>query len=442
MPAFRYEAMSTSGQRSAGTLEAADRGEAVRKLARRGLQPFSLSAEGGKPVAASGAAKEKNSKGAGETSAKTKAAVSASKAPVSGKASAAKSVITGPLKLSRSQVIQFTEELCDLLTAGLQLEQALHAMENRSVPVLRQLATSVRERVRDGLPLSAALHQVSPSFDELYCNLVSAGEAGGALGSILNRQARHLNQLEQLRAKVTGALIYPAFIIISGIALSVTMVTFLLPKMAALVESTGKELPTMAQWLMAMSGFIKSWWWLLIAAVILVVISVHVLFQDKGRMAWWHRKMLDLPMYGPVLRTRFEVQFLETLGNLLKNGLPLHRALELVRKATVNLYLREQLEAVETAVHDGGSLSRALERAGVLRPLVIDMVRVGEQTGEMADALEKAAERFDRQLTKTIEHATALLQPVLMLVMAVLVGGMVWMMINIVFSTLQQIQSR
>jgi type II secretory pathway component PulF len=136
------------------------------------------------------------------------------------------------------------------------------------------------------------------------------------------------------------------------------------------------------------------------------------------------------------------VQFLETLGNLLKNGLPLHRALELVRKATMNLYLREQLASVETTVHDGGSLSRALERTGVLRPLVIDMIRVGEQTGEMADALEKAAERFDRQLTKTIDNATALLQPVLMLVMAVLVGGMVWMMINIVFSTLQQIQTR
>lgn len=436
MPAFRYEAMSTSGQRSAGTLEAADRGEAVRKLARRGLQPFSLSAEGGKPAAAAVATKEKNGKG--DASAKAKSAAAAStKAPASGKA-----VPTGPLKLSRAQVIQFTEELCDLLTAGLQLEQALHAMENRSVPVLRQLATSVRERVRDGLPLSTALHQVSPSFDELYCNLVSAGEAGGALGSILNRQARHLNQLEQLRSKVTGALIYPAFIIISGIALSITMVTFLLPKMAMLVESTGKELPMMAQWLMNLSGFIKSWWWLILAGLILTVIAVHLLFKDKGRIAWWHRTMLDLPMYGPVLRTRFEVQFLETLGNLLKNGLPLHRALELVRKATMNLYIREQLMAVETSVHDGGSLSRAMERAGVMRPLVVDMIRVGEQTGEMADALEKAAERFDRQLTKTIDNATALLQPVLMLVMAVLVGGMVWMMINIVFSTLQQIQTR
>lgn len=443
MPAFRYEAMSTSGQRSAGTLEAADRGEAVRKLARRGLQPFSLNAEDGKPAAAV-ATKDKNNKDKGDKgSAKSKVTAAAAKAGTSGKTGTAKGAApTGPIKLSRAQVIQFTEELCDLLTAGLQLEQALHAMENRSVPVLRQLATSVRERVRDGLPLSSSLHQVSPSFDELFCNLVSAGEAGGALGSILNRQARYLNQMEQLRSKVTGALIYPAFIIISGIALAVTMVTFLLPRMAKLVQSTGKDLPAVAQWLLNASDFIKAWWWLFVIVAILTAITVHLLFQDKGRIAWWHRTMLNLPMYGPVLRTRFEVQFLETLGNLLKNGLPLHRALELVRKTTMNLYLREQLISVETAVHDGGSLSRAIDKTGVLRPLVVDMVRVGEQTGEMADALEKAAERFDRQLTKTIDHATALLQPVLMMVMAVLVGGMVWMMISIVFSTLQQIQDR
>ncbi|MEZ0273721.1 MAG: type II secretion system F family protein, partial [Roseimicrobium sp.] len=200
--------------------------------------------------------------------------------------------------------------------------------------------------------------------------------------------------------------------------------------------------PVVAQWLLSVSGFVQSWWWMFVIFAILTVITVQVLFQSKARLAWWHRTMLNLPLYGPVLRTRFEVQFLETLGNLLKNGLPLHRALELVRRATMNLYLHERLETVEIAVHDGGSLSRALEKTGVLRPLVIDMVRVGEQTGEMADALEKAAERFDRQLTKTIDHATALLQPVLMLVMAVLVGGMVWMMISIVFSTLQQINDR
>jgi general secretion pathway protein F/type IV pilus assembly protein PilC len=155
MPAFRYEAVSTSGQRSAGTLEAMDRGEAVRKLTRRGLQPFSLSADDSKAAPVKEKKKEKDrgdaaSKSQASASAKANAAAST---PAAAKSAKAKAAPTGPLKLSRAQVIQFTEELCDLLTAGLQLEQALHAMENRSVPVLRQLATAVRERVRDGLPL-------------------------------------------------------------------------------------------------------------------------------------------------------------------------------------------------------------------------------------------------------------------------------------------------
>jgi general secretion pathway protein F/type IV pilus assembly protein PilC len=417
MPLFHYEAVTSSGQRNAGSLEAGDRGEALRKLSRKGLQPFSLRAVEGKDAA--------------------------SAKPVSSKEKAAKGQATeAVIKLSRAQVIQFTEELCDLLTAGLQLESALHAMENRSANVVRDLAMRLRERVRDGVPFSLALHQVSPSFGDLYCNLVAAGEAGGSLDSILNRQARHLNQMEVLRARMMSAMIYPSFIIASGIALGITFVTYLLPKLAVLLKSTSREVPVAVTWLLSFSDFIKAWWWLFVIFLLLTSIAVHVLFQDQTRLAWWDRVKLKLPVFGPLLRTNFEVQFLETMGNLLKNGLPLHRALELVRKATGNIFLRDRLGAVEMSVADGGSLSRALEKTGIARPLVVDMVRVGEQTGEMADTLEKAAERFDRHLSKVIERATALIQPVIMLGMAAMVGGMAWMMINIVFSTLQQVNHR
>jgi general secretion pathway protein F/type IV pilus assembly protein PilC len=324
----------------------------------------------------------------------------------------------------------------------LQLESALHAMENRSASVVRELALRLRERVRDGVPFSLALLQVCPSFGDLYCNLVAAGEAGGSLDAILNRQARHLNQMETLRARMMSAMIYPAFIIASGIALAVVFITYLLPKLAMLLKSTSREVPAAVTWLLSLSDFLKAWWWLLLLLLVLAAIAAHFLLQDNMRAAWWDRVKLKLPVFGPMLRTNFEVQFLETMGNLLKNGLPLHRALELVRKATGNLFLRERLGSVEMSVADGGSLSRALEKTGIARPLVVDMVRVGEQTGEMANTLEKAAERFDRQLSKVIERATALLQPVIMLFMAAMVGGMAWLMINIVFSTLQQVNHR
>lgn len=421
MPLFQYEAVSTTGQRSTGEVDAADRGEAIRKLARRGLQPSAV-----REGAAAAAARK-------ETVAKSVATKSQAGATEGSPAR---------ITLNRTQVIQFTEELTDLLTAGLQLEQALHAMENRSSSVLQDLSRRLREKVRDGVPFSSALQSVSPSFGELYASLVAVGEASGSLTSILNRQGQYLGSMEALRSKVTAALIYPAFIVVSGIALAVMFFTYLLPKLIVLIKNTGGKMPGIAEFLMAISTFLTNWWWAIVAAIVIAAVAAKVMLTDPVKKKAWHRVMLSLPVYGPLLRTRFEVQFLETLSNLLSNGLPLHRALELVRKTTMNLYLRERLGGVETQVADGASLSRTLEKSGVARPLVVDMIRVGEQTGEMAEALRKAAERFDRQLTKVMERATAALQPIIILCMAGMVGTMAWMMISVVYSTLANLRQQ
>jgi general secretion pathway protein F/type IV pilus assembly protein PilC len=428
MPVFHYEAVTLSGQQSSGTLDAADRGEAIRKLSRKGLQPSSVRAGDATEVKGAPSARSQGRADAGSPPPRVE----------KGKEKEAPAAL--PLRLKRGQVIQFTEELCDLLGAGLQLEQALHAMENRSTSLQRHLATHLRGRVRDGIPFSIALHQVSPSFGELYGSLVGAGEASGSLPSILERQARYLNQMQSLQSKVTTALIYPAFIVVSGVALAVLFITYLLPKLAILITSTNGELPGIAVGLMAMSAFLHTWWWAILAALAGAGAAVFVLFKDPVRLQWWHRVQLKLPVYGGVLWTRFEVQFLETLGNLLHNGLPLHRALELVRKTTMNLHLRERLALVEGAVGDGGSLSRAVEKHGVARPLVVDMIRVGEQTGDLSDSLQKAAGRFEVQLTKSIDRATALLQPVIIVVMAGMVGVMAWMMISVVYGTLENLR--
>jgi len=415
MPLFQYEAISATGQRDTGTLDAMDRAEAIRKLSRRGLQPHEVREANGVGKAAAVSEKKRGDE-------------------------VAKEGESGPIVLKRAQVIQFTEELTDLLTAGLQLEQALHAMENRKVSILGILARRLRDLVRDGIPFSSALQSVSPSFGELYANLVAAGEASGSLTSILRRQGVYLNSMEALRSKVVAALIYPAFIIVSGIALGIVFITYLLPKLIGLIKNTGGKMPAIATFMMSFSGFLKTWWWAILALLVMLGVAAKVWVSDPERRKGWHRAMLNLPLYGPLLRTRFEVQFLETLGNLLINGLPLHRALELVRKTTMNLFLREKLGIVEAQVADGGSLSRTLEKTEVVRPLVVDMIRVGEQTGEMAEALGKAAERFDRQLSKVLDRATAALQPVIILCMALMVGSMAWMMISVVYSTLESLR--
>lgn len=423
MAAFSFIALNLEGQRRSGQVDAADRGDAVRKLIRQGLQPTEVREE------AERAPEKVSSKPSGSQARET-----AQAKPAPGGA-------PSDLSLPEKLVIQFTEELSDLLGAGLQLEPALHSLENRNKSSLQVLAGRLREKVRDGTPFSAALSQVCASFGDLYCNLVAAGEAGGSLPAILRRQARYMNQMAALRAKVSNALIYPAFIIASGIALAFVFSGYLLPKLTVLIKHTSGDLPVFAKWMLAGNQALKQWWWLLLLLGILTTVAVKLAFKDRGRLTWWHGVKLRLPVYGPVLQTRFEVQFLETLGNLLGNGLPLHRALVLTRNVSTNLHVRDRLEHVQTAVSEGISLSRALERHEVVRPAVVDMVRVGEATGDMADALQKAAERFDRQLSKGIESATALIQPVIMVFMAALVGSMAWMMISVVYGTLEHMRS-
>jgi len=418
MPTFVYEAIGAGGQRSSGTLSAADRTDALRSLARKGLQPHSIREES---ASGNGAAAEK-------------------KAKISGKDKTEEEEDNEPLVLKRNQVILFTDELADLLSAGLQLEQALHAMENRKATILGRLSRRLRELVRDGVPLSSALQTVSPSFGELYCNLVAAGEVSGSLTMILRRQGRYLNTMESLRSKVVAALIYPSFIIVSGIALGLVFITYLLPKLIILIQNTGGKMPPIATVLLSLSNFLQSWWWAILIVIVAAVVMAKIYFSDPKNKRTWHRTILSLPIYGPLLRTRFEVQFLETLGNLITNGLPLHRALELVRRTTMNLFLRDKLEIVEAQVADGSSLSRTLEKTEAVRPLVVDMIRVGEQTGDMADALGKAAERFDRQLSQVLDRATAAIQPVIIVFMAAMVGSMAWIMISVVYSTLENLR--
>lgn len=404
MPAFVFQALSADGSVKSGSIEAADRGDVVRLLARRGLQARSVQSQS-----------VEHGKRKGEPAPETM------------------------LALVKTDVIRFTEDMGDLLASGLQVEQALQAMENRSASKLGVFSKKVRELVRDGVPLSAALRQVSPSFDELYCNMIAAGENSGSLDEIMDRQARHLRLMEAVQAKVTGALIYPAFLIVSGSALALIMVTYLLPKLATLLTGTGKEPPFMIKASLSLSSFINGWWWAILIFAGLLVMGLFAIRQTPAFRSGWHRLMITLPGIRDINRARFELQFFETLGSLLRGGVPLLPALELVRRAVTNLHIKQRILRAEAMVQEGSSLSGAMKKTDVLGSQAIDVIRIGEDTGQLAVVLGKAATRMDTQLTRVIERVTALIQPILLLLMAGLVGGLVWAMVNIVFSTLSQL---
>lgn len=422
MPAFTYKALSTTGAVSTGEIDAADRTEALRLLDKRGLQPVSLQESA---ALISGIAKQREESGGKQQKA--------------GKPQ--DTALSGPVKLKRQEVVLFTEELSDMLSAGLQLEPALKSMENRQeLGNLKAVSARIRQDVRDGTNFSTALKRASPSFGPLYCSLAAAGEASGALDTILKRQAHYLKTLHELQGRLILAMIYPAFLILAGIGVSVIFVTTLIPQLTSLIQSTpGGKIPLGAAILIAVSGFLKRWWIVMLLTLVAALIFFKAWKDNEANKPVWDRLKLRLPLIGRVIASRFYVQFLETMANLVGNGLPLLRALELSRDATQNRMLRTELGRVIEQVGDGRAFSKALIRSGAFPALLIDMVSVGEQTGKLDASLRRAAERYDRELDKDLQRIMALIMPSVLIVMALLIGTMAYLMITAIFQTISSL---
>ena len=428
MPAFAYKALGANGALQTGQIDAGDRNEALRLLDRKGLQPVSL-----KQSAEAAAAKAKP---------KAKAARPTSRAQAAGKEEPID--MSAQVKLKRPDVVIFTEELSDMLGAGLQLEPALKAMENRQeLGSLKDVAVKVRHLVRDGTNFSVALKRVSPSFGPLYCSLAAAGEASGALDTILKRQAHYLKTLAELQGRLILAMIYPAFLIFAGIGVMIVFATVLIPQLTTLIESApGGKLPGPVKVLVWITDHFKAYWYVYLIGLVAGGLFFKAWKDTPDNRPKWDAIKLKLPLAGPVIASRFYVQFLETMANLVGNGLPLLRALELSRDAAQNLSLRTALDDVIDQVGDGRSLSKAMIRTGTFPPLLIDMVAVGEQTGKIDTSLRRAAERYDKELNKDLNRIMALIMPVILIAMALMIGTMAYLMINAIFQTISNLNGR
>lgn len=424
MPVFAYKALNSNGSVTSGELDAADRPEALRMLDRKGLQPVNLRETAGIVPSAGKGAKPKSNEA-------TAASTKPDEAPIP----------EGPIKLKRQEVVLFTEELSDMLGAGLQLEPALKSMENRQeLGNLKAVSYKIRQIVRDGVNFSVALKKVSPSFGPLYCSLAAAGEASGALDTILKRQAHYLKTLAELQSRLVLAMIYPAFLVLAGIGVSIVFVTTLIPQLTQLIESTpGGKIPLGAAILIGASEFLSKWWLVILLLLVAAFIFFKAWKDNEANKPAWDCIKLRLPLVGPVITSRFYVQFLETMANLVGNGLPLLRALELSRDATQNRSLRAGLDQVIEQVGDGRSFSKALIRTGAFPPLLIDMISVGEQTGKIDQSLRRSAERYDKELDKDLQRIMALIMPTVLIIMAGLIGTMAYLMITAIFQTISNL---
>ncbi len=417
MSVFSYKAANREGRTLTGEIEARNKADAIIQLDRQKLQPVSVIQLGQEKVVT----KRQGSDADRE-----------SEAPIDGK-----------VRLSKQQIIFFTEELSDLLDAGLQLESALRIIEQRQEKSqIKALAGMLRRKVRDGTGFSEALKQSSPSFGDLYCSLCAAGELSGALPKILKRQVGYLSIIADLRGQIIQALIYPAFIVGAGLLMMVLFMLVLVPQLIKLFEKSERELPLLTKLLIGTSNFFSSYWWIILAVIVLVVIAfMAVIKRPEGRV-WWDRFKLGLPLFGPVINCGFLAQFCQTLANLVGNGLPLLSGLKLMQEASGNTYYSGKIERIANIVADGGAFSRAMKRVGGFPEVFVDLVGVGEQTGDLASSLEKAATRYEKEMNRRIQQITALIQPVVITCIALLVGVVVYTIVTSIFEAVSSMQAR
>lgn len=410
MPAFAYTALDPSGKQVSGSLAVTTRAEAYRQLEAQRLTPIKVSEDSNATVT-SNKEQPKDS----------------SPAPV----------------LKRQQLILFTEELADLMDGGLQLEQALRVMhERQESPLLRKASGRIREQLREGAMFSKALQHGSSSFDEMYCNLAAAGEVSGSLPQILRRLSASIAQMHELQSRVVAALVYPAFMFGALILLLVVFSTVLLPGFADMLSKSRNKMPAVMEALINSSNFIKSWGWLVVLVIVALVLAFRMYISKESGRLWWDRVKLQLPLIGPVLTARFNAQFAASLGNLVNNGIPLLNGLKLTAKATANVFLRGLLNQAAGIIGEGVSLSSALRKVGHLPVMLVDMIAMGEQTGRLGKSLEKIAARYDKELDAKVKRVTALITPIVLVILFVIVGVVAISIVTAIFETMTSVRAR
>jgi len=397
MPLYSYRAVSPAGDVSSGQLEAANESEIVDRLRDQGLLPMQI-------AQALGAA------AAGPRTAKPPRAS-----------------LFSPKRVTRDNVLGITRELATLLRAGLPLDRAMELLITLapSLPVAVMLQ-GIRDEVRGGKSLSQALDARRDVFSRFYVNIVRAGEAGGALGTVLQRLAETMERSKELRDSVRSALIYPTILIFVAVASVMVLLVFVVPQFQSTFAQAGKALPLPTQIVIVVGTFLRNWWWAALPAAALVVLW----FRRRGRIPSVRRardaRMLQMPLVGDLIAKVEIARFARTLATLLANGVTLLAGLGIVRETMGNVVLSSALEGVTAKLREGKGFGQPLADTGLFPRLATQMILVGEESGRLEEMLARVADVYDREVATAIKRFLAVLEPVLILSLAVMVGGIVF----------------
>ena len=405
MAQFSYKARRRSGEVVQGVLDVADRPAALAQIERLGLFPVAVDM----PKGAAAAKSDKPADG--------KATFMAMLPP------AIRESLTRKRKPKLQELATFTQQLANLLQAGMPLTIALNSMmhlETKGIP--KDVSAALRREVMEGRGLSDAMGQQPLIFSDLYVNMVRAGEHSGSLVEVLRRMANHFERYAEVQGKVKSALIYPVLVCGVGAGLMLFFIYFMLPQFEKMFTGFNVELPGPTKFLIGIGYVFTHYWWLLL----LLLLATVILFQRFRHSAEGNvrldRWMLKLPVVGRVVCLNYYGQFARTLSTLLENGVPVLTALKITEQVMSNSVIKEAISKTREAVTDGKTLAQPLAASKVFPQLMVDLVKIGEETGDVPAALKNVADTYDSELTIALRVMMTLIEPALIIVMALGVG--------------------
>ncbi len=396
MPLFAFEALDRSGQKVKQEINASSKDDAIKQIRSQGLRPTRVQLRpGAAKKAATGDVKKKK-----------------------------KFILFDTVR--SAQVTTLTSQLSILQDAGLPIVRSLKILEaQQKEGKLKGQLAAVSEDVESGSTFSEALAKYPRSFDRLYISMVKAGEAGGVLDVILNRLAGFMEKSEKLRKKVKGAMIYPAVVITVAVLILVVIMVKVVPAFQAMFDDIGQALPAPTQLLITISNLLKDYWYLIPGIPFLGLIAIKgVARTERGRRAIDAFK-LRMPIFGMIIKKSAIARFCRTLGTLISSGVPILEALRIVKDAIGNVIISSAIEDVHGSIREGDTIADPLRQAGIFDELLVNMIDVGEETGELDKMLIKVADNYDMDVDIAVESMSSLLEPILIVSMGLVVGFIV-----------------
>ena len=405
MPLFQYKAVSPAGEVQEGVLDAISRDGVIAHLKTLGLIPIRAAEVGAQ-------------------TATTPAAMTAS-------ASAGGKPLFTSRQIGQDELAIVTRELATLLKAGLPLDRSLEILINLAERErMRELLSAIRNEVRGGSSLSKALDVHRTVFSRFYINMVKAGEAGGALGGVLLRLADYMERAKELRDTVVSSLIYPV-ILLGGALVSILLILLIVvPQFKQIFLQSGAAVSSATAALFAVSLFLRDNWQVIIAVALATVWLLSRSFQQPASKARWDRRMLGWGIIGRLIGRIEMARFARSLATLLENGVPLLSSMFILKETINNAVFRDALEFVARELKEGRGFAKPMLETNVFPKLAVQMISVGEETGKLSEMLYQVADVYDREVATLIKRALALMQPILIIFLALFIAGIMFLLLD------------